>query len=383
MSKTMLVALWIRDTFYKQGQTNENRMTRLAAAVERTAEIRRQIRSRRPWAKPEVIFMAPEYLFAKPTGKRWDPSDPMTRWVEAEGQEHHIDEAEKDHLKGELVTLSGKHPEMLIVPGTIAWSVRVKDHPDLLPAAEQRIGHLAGGNIGVNKNLPVQPPTGTAARLDRLHSLTGLAARGAGAAAGQPPLSAAERERLDKARLCLNTCFVLYGGQVVHVYGKQTDFYEVLTSARAGIAYEMAVPGDKPGVFDVEGHRFGIEICFDHVVGKLDALKPQPLPFIHLITSASAKVNLDHCDVEPGGYVVNAAALASLAGLWYRDPARPGPLVPIETPVKPLGVDGAERLRTSMPAPPDWGARAWPPISFKEIPDVAGSPLWLYRIDVP
>lgn len=387
MAKTMLIALWLRNTFWKQGRTNENRMTRLKAAVEKVAEVRRQIHTDTPWATPEVVFIAPEYLFAEPTGERWNPADPPARWraadphtPEGQSRERHIDEAKKNRIKAELIELSAQHPEMLLVPGTIAWSVRAKDHPGLLPAAAMRVAHEGEDSIGAfeNEKAPVTP----AEKLDRLKSFGNLAGRAAGRVAG-PALSAAERERLDKARLCLNTCFVLHGGKVVHVYGKEGDFYEVLAPARAGIAYQVAVPGDKPGVFQVGAHWYGIEICLDHALGKLvQAPQGDELPLLHLITSASVKVDTSNCDVAAGGYVVNAASEPEHAGLWYRDPTT-RQIVPVESPVRAKGVDGAIRLRDGTPRPPTWHQPDWPPKSFKEFPDVAGSPLWLYRIDVP
>lgn len=386
MAKTMLIALWLRDTYFKQGQSNENRMARLRAAVEKVAEVRRQIRTDTPWATPEVVFVAPEYLFAEPTGKRWDPTDPVARLradprtPQALGRERHVGAAEKDRIKGELIDLSSRHPEMLIVPGTIAWSVRVKDHPGLLPAAAQRLAHSAPGDM-----VGVVGPTGAHATaadsVARLKSFTGLAQR-AGGAAGSA-LSVAERDRLEMARLCLNTCFVLHGGKVVHVYGKEGDFYEVLEQSMPGVAYQVAVPGDKPGVFQVGAHWYGIEICLDHALGKLvQAPQGDELPLLHLITSATVKVDASNCEVAAGGYIVNAAADPLHAGLWYRDPAT-RQIVPVESPVRGKGVDGAIRLRDGTPRPPGWHQPDWPPKSFKEFPDVAGSPLWLYRIDVP
>lgn len=386
MAKTMLVALWLRNTYFKQGQTNENRMTRLKAAVEKVAEVRRQIHTDTPWATPEVVFIAPEYLFAEPTRERWDPADPAARLradprtPQALGRERHVGEAEKKRIKRDLIDLSTRHPEMLIVPGTIAWSVRVKDHPSLLPAAAQRLGRSAPDDM-----VGVVGPTGAHATaadsLARLKSFTGLAQR-AGGAAG-PPLSVAERDRLEKARLCLNTCFVLHGGKIVHVYGKEGDFYEVLEQSMPSVAYQVAVPGDKPGVFQVGAHWYGIEICLDHALGKLvQAPQGDELPLLHLITSATVKVDTSNCEVAAGGYVVNASAEPEHAGLWYRDPTT-RQIVPVESPVRGKGVDGAIRLRDGTPRPPTWHQPDWPPKSFKEFPDVAGSPLWLYRIDVP
>jgi hypothetical protein len=370
MPKTMLVALWVRDTYFKQGRDTENRLVRLKAALEKTAEIRKGVRTRQDWAKPEVIFVAPEYLFSRPTEENWldpanlwkaSPTDPLNQ-----GRNRHLDESDKDKIKRALVALSAKHPGFLIVPGTVAWSISVKDHPGLLAAAQTRVnnqppGYVAGATPGQKRN-----------RLVFFNMLTDKNKNWIG-----PSLTPHDKERLEKARLCLNTSFVLYDGKVVFVYSKQADFYEVLAPCMPNIAYQVAIPGDKCGVFEIDGNWYGIEICFDHYNGVLKSQVPVGnTPLIHLITSAAVDVNVDNCDVIQGGYVVHAASDASRTGIWYRDP---GSLVPqrVESP-RWLGI----RLQRPGGPPPNW-LGPWPPESYKEYPDIAGSPLWVYRIDIP
>jgi len=374
MPRTMLIALWMRDTFVKQGRGKSNRLARLKAAVEKTAEIRNGVVTRQHWAKPEVIFIAPEYLFGRPTREDWRhlTADQLERAHLDPNRHPHLDEKDKDYIKGELIALSAKHPEFLIVPGTIAWSVRVKDHPRLLQVAKNRIGN--------------QPPdyvvgASPADKVARLVSFTNLNARKAGAG---PPLKNAEEERLNNARLCLNTAFVLYGGDVRFVYSKQGDFYEVLAPYHTNRAYEVAIPGDKCGVFEIQGNWYGIEICLDHARGALLHQVPLPNPpLIHLITSASVDVNPNNCVVAQRGYVANAAADAeneNRTGLWYNDPAT-GTLQRVESPRQWPGKVRLPRLGQRPPNLPP--SQPWPPRGYKEYPDVAGSPLWVYRVDVP
>ena len=385
MPRTMLIAIWVRNTYFKQGKANEDRLARLKAAVEKTAEIRKGVVTRQDWANPEVIFIAPEYLFGRPTGENWvDPKawlgpKPPPNPLDPKKRHRHLDEKDKDKIKGKLIALSAKHPEFLIVPGTIAWSVRVKDHPRLLQVAKNRVR--------------LQPPgivkaASPADKLARLVSFTNLEARKAGAG---PPLKDAEEDRLNNARLCLNTAFVLYGGDVKFVYSKQGDFYEVLAPYDANRAYEVAIPGDKCGVFEIEGNWYGIEICYDHACGVLHQVPLQTPPLIHLITSATVEVDTHNCVVAPGGYVANAAAKPEDAGLWYNDPAD-GKLKRVESPrcpyvpppPPPAPSVGPIRLPRRGPRPPNLPpSEPWPPKSYKEYPDVAGSPLWVYRADVP
>jgi predicted amidohydrolase len=375
MPKTMLIALWMRDTFLKQGRGKTNRLARLKAAVEKTAEIRKGVVTRQHWAKPEVIFIAPEYLFGRPTGVDW--RDPAHHQSLARGanprdpkRDRHLDEEDKDYIKRELIALSAKHREFLIVPGTIAWSVRVKDHPRLLQVAKHRVrlqppGYVAGPS--------------PADKLARLVSFTSLDDRKAGRAA--PHLTKPEEKRLNNARLCLNTAFVLYGGDIKFVYSKQGDFYEVLAPCQTQIAYEVAIPGDKCGVFEIEGNWYGIEICYDHFCGVLHQVPLQTPPLIHLITSASVDVDPSHCVVAPGGYVANAAADAEniyRTGLWHSDPVT-RVLKRVESPSWP----GIRLPRLGQRPPNLPQSQPWPPVSYKAYNDVAGSPLWVYRVDVP
>jgi hypothetical protein len=350
--------------------------------VEKTAEIRNGVVTRQHWAKPEVIFIAPEYLFGRPTGVDWRP---LTERQVLDAQRdpnrvRHLDEKDKDYIKGELIALSAKHPKFLIVPGTIAWSVRVKDHPRLLQVAQNRVGHQP------DDYTTGEPGRFPADKLARLISFKSLDDRKAGRAA--PHLTKPEEERLNNARLCLNTAFVLYGGDVKFVYSKQGDFLEVLAQYQANIAYQVAIPGEKCGVFEIEGNCYGIEVCYDHVCGALLHQVPlQTPPLIHLITSASVDVEPDKCVVAPGGYVANAAADPAnarpntddvKAGLWYKDPAT-GTLKRVESP----RYDGIRLPRLGQRPPNLPQSQPWPPVSYKAYNDVAGSPLWVYRVDVP
>ncbi len=370
----MLIALWMRDTFLKQGKGVENRLVRLKAAVEKTAVIRKGVKTRQHWAEPEVIFIAPEYLFGRPTGVDWrkptdhrelakpDPRDP--------NRDRHLDESDKDYIKRELTALSAKHREFLIVPGTIAWSVRVKDHPGLLQVAKNRVRLQPAGYVAEGS---------PANKLARLVSFKGLDDRKAGRAG--PRLTNAEEDRLNNARLCLNTAFVLYGGDVRFVYSKQGDFSEVLTPCQPTIAYEVAIPGDKCGVFKIEGNWYGIEICYDHFCGVLHQVPLSTPPLVHLITSASVDVDASHCVVAPGGYVAHAAADAlnvNRTGLWYKNPVT-GMLDRVESPSWP----GIRLPRLGQRPPNLPPSQPWPPASYKAYNDVAGSPLWVYRVDVP
>jgi hypothetical protein len=368
----MLIALWMRDTYVKQGRGKSNRLARLKAAVEKTAEIRNGVVTRQDWAKPEVIFIAPEYLFGRPTREDWRHLTAIqVDHAHLDPNRHpHLDEKDKDYIKGELIALSAKHREFLIVPGTIAWSVRVKDHPRLLQVAKHRIGNQPPGYVA---------GASPADKLARLVSFTNLNARKAGAG---PHLTNPEEDRLNNARLCLNTAFVLYGGDVRFVYSKQGDFYEVLAPYQPNRAYEVAIPGDKCGVFEIEGKWYGIEICYDHFCGVLHQVPLRPPPLIHLITSASVDVNPNNCVVASGGYVANAAADAineNRTGLWYNDPAT-GTLQRVESPRQWPGEVRLPRLGQRPPNLPP--SQPWPPRSYKEYPDVAGSPLWVYRVDV-
>lgn len=372
MPKTMLVALWLRDTYLKQGRSIENRLVRLSAALAKVHEIRERIQTQQPWADPDVVFVAPEYLFGRPTGEDWtgkDPKHPEDRskrhpdYVRSDPQirtaGRHLDESDKDWIKEHLVALSAKYPTFLIVPGTIAWSLRVRDHPQLVSEALARVARHRGRAVA-----------GGARKISRLIDVREALRREEHGAA-----SPSDEDVLENARLCLNTAFVLHGGDVTYVYSKQGDFYEVLPQYLAAHAFECAVPGAKSGLFQVGQTWFGIEVCYDHATAALSEASRGGghTPLVHIITSADVAVNPGNCVVAPGGYALNAATTPARSGLWYR--AAAGAPIParVESPV----VAGLRLPR------PGIAAGQAPPASYKAYDDVAGSPLWVYRADVP
>ncbi|HSR10812.1 MAG TPA: hypothetical protein VLS90_05160 [Thermodesulfobacteriota bacterium] len=358
MPKTMLVSLWLRSPFdQSRGSDTHTRLTSLGEALEETEGIRKAHHPKHGWGKPQVIFVAPEYLFGRPTGNTAPPlfsrilsytPHPQTT------QERHLNETEANKILGKLKRLSGEYPKFLMIPGTIAWYKLFKDLKvpdaawDRVYQAARRLGNQSDDELAdaLDSHFPGAPPHAAPTsdqKLDRLLSFEGLQAR------KKSTLTQAERVRLANAKLCLNTAVVLYGGKAPFVYHKQGDFHEVLENYDAGRATQVAIPGVKDGVFELEGMKFGIEICLDNAVGalRLHHGTPPP-PLIHIITSASVAVNFANVVVKPGGYVMNASCNIGDSGLWYRHPG--------------LG----------------WQEQT----PFRIIDDVAGYNLWVYEITI-
>jgi hypothetical protein len=387
MSKSMLVALWLRNTYVThQGADIKDRLAELRTALEKADQWRQAHRPAHRWAKPQMLFVAPEYLFGQAAGFALNKRDRLLSYTPATvpagpagpdtltAQHRHMDEAVAMNLIKDLRTISAHYAKLLIVPGTIAWSKKftelVKQDPDIGNRLLKRIvalHHRLQPQLPMNEPMAAVKPSGLMAgktplaphvapsyeqKIDALRGMHGLATK-----ASQGPLSADEARILDAARLCKNTALVLQHGHTRFVYSKQGDFHEVLSSQDASRAYEVAIPGQKDGFFEIDGVRYGIEICFDHALGALkhpgrNPSKAQP-PHIQIITSAAVEVDERQTVVSPNGYVVNASCdqetdpAANLSGLWRHDAAQ-GKLV-------------------KQPA-------------ALVMPDVAGYPLWLYEI---
>lgn len=379
MPTSMLVALWLRDTYVnRQGESTPDRLAGLRTALDKADEWRRSYRPARRWAKPQVLFVAPEYLFAQPAGFSQNGRDRRLSYTPDPGpdpvrtQQRHLDEEAAKRLILELRTTSARYPDMLIVPGTIAWEKKFTDLVARDPGiANKLLKRIVGLHHRLQPKLPMtrpmaDPVDSSAAplrhagssyqqKIDALRAVNELAVK-----AAHQPLQPDEQQHLDAARLCKNTALVLRKGKTEFVYSKQGDFHEVLSSQDASRAFEIAIPGQKDGFFDVGGVHYGIEICFDHALGALrhpagGSSGDRP-PQIQIITSAAVEVDVLHPAVAPNGYVLNASCDQNpsyednLSGLWVND--------------HPAG-----RLRKLDP--------------IVQLLDVAGYPMWLYEIVLP
>jgi hypothetical protein len=69
----------------------------------------------------------------------------------------------------------------------------------------------------------------------------------------------------------------------------------------------------------VGGVPWGVEICFDHNLGVLSAVKTEVLPLVHLLCSASVDRDEKHSVVKAGGYVIHSSSNVRQCGVWQKD----------------------------------------------------------------
>jgi hypothetical protein len=111
---------------------------------------------------------------------------------------------------------------------------------------------------------------------------------------------------LDDARavnMARNTSYVYLNGTRYLKYHKQAGCHEVLSPG----GKDVFVPGHKLGFVEIDGIKLGLEICFDHVIQRLQKTLPEK-PDLHVIVSAFVEPMASQVHVKPNGYVVSAAS---------------------------------------------------------------------------
>lgn len=230
-----------------------------------------------------LIITGPEYMFARknytssdfndPAFKTWDPTKAATVTKAggnltyantgadmeeglAERRKIAYSEKEKKAIVEALSAETSAHPNLLLAPGSIMWREYV-----YFKKLRAGIEQLREGSLS-----PVY-----------------------------------------------NTAPVLAGGETVHTYHKKHPSDEIKTDVRLrNTAYgDQAeryrfVPGTASGVFQWKGIRFGIEICADHVAGKLrNELGAGARVDIHLLLSAGMMPDIKATGARAGGLIVN------------------------------------------------------------------------------
>ncbi len=387
--KRMLVALWLRQTSCDDPNEKGTRMSELQEALEEAERCRQVYVSSHQfpaveWGDPQLIFVAPEYLFSQPVGgeKRTLPNSRLVP-LRTGGTQRHLSEDEANAIFRELQGLSRKYHHLLIVPGTIAWRKELgryrnfdrsrytpwphevleqayhKLHPEMVDAGTGQFT----GNVATDTVSDLAKPLAGHTRVDWKDKVQAV--------------QRAEQDLIPDFGLCLNTAPVLHDGKTVLIYHKHGDFYELEPSYDVNQrVHEIAFPGRKDGTFQLDGVDYGIEICFDHSIAALESAqleKPHgtPLPQVHIITSASVALDWGPNVVRAQGYVVGAAAAgeqiggADASGVWQVDGA--GNRVPVpEARYAPPA-----RAAVAGPAPPQRRVAQ---------PEAAGSPFKLYAI---
>jgi hypothetical protein len=125
---------------------------------------------------------------------------------------------------------------------------------------------------------------------------------------------------------------------------------EHLPSGRPATGAERQIVAyDGAGIFSMVGLTWAVEICLDHLDGRLQR-SPQfpgePLIQVELIPSCGADITLDNVTAMPGGYVLNVDGMEHTAHADLRQVAMP---LDSMTPIQPISYQGLNCDTVTLP----------------------------------
>ncbi|MDX1547575.1 MAG: hypothetical protein R3247_11335, partial [Rhodothermales bacterium] len=240
------------------------------------------------YQEPLFIFVAPEFLFSTVEG-------------------HFLQEEIKERIRLGLIAISKRYPEVLIVPGTIAWYKTVERSP----SRAKRAG-------------PAAPPRDFSLYLAQydteVHAPTRYAGWAQEALRGyqedQREQFGERLKRNDPAlKIARNTVFLLYQGDVWHKYSKRhesLDEHDLSLDVPGTADYKNIVFAPSitsPLVPPIQGLTIGIEICADHEHASL--LNTGSRCDIQIVCSATVSVFREHASLKPTGILIQADSQTS------------------------------------------------------------------------
>ena len=111
-----------------------------------------------------------------------------------------------------------------------------------------------------------------------------------------------------------NATYLYLNGTRHGKYDKQSDYFESTCSPD-----EMVfVPGTRDECPVIGRHRFGIEICADHALGRLKKRNPTGIHF-HVVASDSVDNIETHMAMTEHGYYLHASSDEDETGVYYKD----------------------------------------------------------------
>jgi hypothetical protein len=269
------------------------------------------------------LFVAPEYLFAASDAAHAVPQDTKVTIVQS------------------LMALSGRYPNLLLVPGTIAWKKpvvrskekmykksRLEKYKERVEAAEKADIAAAERDFERKNRQRILDSAGDHERIAYLQSsgyrqimLEGPVGDAMRAKQRSATMLENYQTAKEKCFIARNTAYGFYAGREVARYHKRGEYMEVFKDESDG-GYVIYEPGGGPegagDRFEVENVKFGIEVCLDHQLGFL-AASAGAIPDVHIIMSADTPLVSEHKMVADGGYVVHASSNPDYTGVWRND----------------------------------------------------------------
>lgn len=341
----LVVSTWNRPSQAQQELASlQVRFMHLRHAVEMTA---RKIAEKQFDADGLIrgIFVAPEYLFAaRNAGLK----------IAGVTQPRAMSSARHDLVIKWLTSLSERHPRILIVPGTIAWetpfgtSKEFKSletylgkakyqpipEPDLLKQFKTAWFWDSGAGSIINWSdlEEYKEQFGSYPAIQSLLDITIQDVRKNSPAkydemrlyarlVHEMGIGAVRRMHkmvpLNPKRFMFNTAYGFLNGKIVLAYRKQGNFNE-----EAGYDDIFFLSGGQSGFRDIEGIRFGFEVCLDHNIGLLKRqLRPGQDVDVQIVLSDSVRPVGDNIVVQDGGFFVHASTDGPAAGCFMRNGA--------------------------------------------------------------
>jgi predicted amidohydrolase len=288
---SFIVGLLTCATSYSSAHTNRSVAEKLhafKAACDKAKEVTNaHLADLDPTNEFSTILVAPEYFF---TGK-WPHRSPML-------------ETTKVTLDQHLEQLSDACKKILLVPGSLYYFKTTTDKRRKKAVA--RINDrgmtdlkLFGGEEAFYYNFTKESVGSHYATGLKVPSLVDKMT-----AASEGPL---------RLGLLRNTAYLFLDGNRVAKYDKQSDYHESLNSPDDMVF----VPGTDKECPRIGAHRFGIEICFDHALGRLNKRGIGDLDF-HIVVSDYADNNQAHMAMGRFGYFLHASTNTSETKVYFR-----------------------------------------------------------------
>jgi len=145
-------------------------------------------------------------------------------------------------------------------------------------------------------------------------------------------------------KLMRNTAPVFHDGDCLLKYHKHGDFFEA-KSPEDG----LFIPGNGKKTCELNGLRFGFEICLDHNLGILqNALKNDvdKLVDIHIVCSAAVKNETSNMMNRRGGFFLHASTYDTCGGVWKNNWGQQTKVAHLEG--LQLGVNGLQVWRLKL-----------------------------------
>jgi predicted amidohydrolase len=229
------------------------------------------------------IFVAPEFFFSSPNGP--------------------VYEEQKELVRNQLIEISAKFHDILIIPGSITWWKAAQRSALRAQRKQEKPGLPKERDF--SKYLALYDEKQPEASTD----FAGWARE------SLDPLRKKQRALLEKHRnelkILHNTVFVLYDGTVWHKYNKRHEgVNEFEFSLEMKGSYEdlmMIFPPthSNPNLPTINGIRIGVEVCADHEHASLLTYSAKS-NHIHIVCSATVSVFRKHAAVMEGGVMIQA-----------------------------------------------------------------------------